>query len=62
MVTRPEFLVIRWRDAYSHAVHVRVEGGTITGVCAEYAPWRGRELRNVLKQLAGYSTWVKAGK
>jgi hypothetical protein len=53
------FSVIRWRDAFHHSVHVRVEGGKITGVEAAYEPWRGRELAEVLRHLAGYSTDVR---
>ena len=58
-MTRPTFHVIQWHDAYPHAVNVRVEGGKITGVKPDYARWRGRNLRELLTHLAGYSWWVR---
>jgi hypothetical protein len=57
---KAEFQTIHWRDAFHHSVHVRVEGGKITGVRAAYSKWRGRKLAEVLRHLAGYSTDVKA--
>ena len=59
MSNRPTFQTIHWHDAYRRSVHVRVEGGRITGVEAAYEPWRGRKLSEVLKHLAGYSTDVR---